>query len=269
MENKLALKDDSLAIAQKLNNSVGSVLGQKNLLGFERAFAISNAITELKVLLTPEYMKPIMAMQGNKLGFKTDKDRNGGYSEEVVKNCLIEAVLLGVQPYGNQFNIIANNMYLTKEGCGYLLSNYEGLKQSIVCGLPKINEAKTSAAVDVTITWSLNGSEPQTTVIPIPLKMDSYTSVDALIGKATRKGRAWLLSNLTGIEIPEGDIKDAVVIESTPIKSNEEIAAERIKIMLEDCKTIKEVEELAKNNPEINRELVVARKDELKQAKLL
>jgi hypothetical protein len=57
--------------------------------------------------------------------------------------------------------------------------------------------------------------------------------------------------------------------ESTPIKSNEEIAAERIKIMLEDCKTIKEVEELAKNNPEINRELVVARKDELKQAKLL
>lgn len=45
--------------------------------------------------------------------------------------------------------------------------------------------------------------------------------------------------------------------------------ANRISLMLEDCKTIKEVDELAKNNPEINQELVIARKDELKQAKLL
>lgn len=43
----------------------------------------------------------------------------------------------------------------------------------------------------------------------------------------------------------------------------------RVALMLDDCKTIKEVDELAKNNPEINHELVVARKDELKQAKLL
>lgn len=57
--------------------------------------------------------------------------------------------------------------------------------------------------------------------------------------------------------------------ENTTNKSSEEIAEERIKLMLEDCKTIKEVDELAKNNPEINKELVIARKDELKQAKLL
>ncbi|MFK5282891.1 hypothetical protein ACI3PL_25325, partial [Lacticaseibacillus paracasei] len=80
-----------------------------------------------------------MALQGNRLGFKTDKDKSGGYPESVVKNCLIEAVLLGIQPTGNQFNIIAGNMYPTKEGCGYLLNNFKGLSYNLVCSLPRIN----------------------------------------------------------------------------------------------------------------------------------
>src|SRR5215204_5340477 len=109
-------------LAKSLNEKVFSVLSADQLNGFEKAYLIANAIAELKSLLTPEYMKPIMQMQGNKLGFKTDKDKDGGYPEAIVKNCLIEAVLMGVQPFGNQFNIIANNTYITKEGYGYLLS---------------------------------------------------------------------------------------------------------------------------------------------------
>lgn len=203
-------------VAKKLNDSVGLVLSQKNLLGFEKAFTISTAIQELSDALTPEYMKPIMGMQGNRLGFLTDKDKAGGYPEAIVKKCLIEAVLLGVQPYGNQFNIIAGNMYLTKEGCGYLLANYPGLKQTIVCGLPNINAAKTSAFIEATINWSIDGGPVMNKVIPIPLKVDSYTSVDSLVGKATRKARAWLISNITGIEITDGETTDAVIVGQTP-----------------------------------------------------
>lgn len=194
-------------IVKKLDTSVLSVIGNKNIQGFEKAYEIANAINELKQLLTEEYMKPIMALQSNRLGFKTDKDKTGGYPIETVKNCLIEAVLMGVQVTGNQFNIIAGNTYLTKEGCGYLLNNFQGLKFDLVCGLPRINADKTGAAVDVTINWTLNGATNQK-VIPIPVKMDSYTSVDALIGKATRKGRAWLLSTITGMEVSEGEIED-------------------------------------------------------------
>jgi len=71
-------------VAKNLNDAVGSVLGNENLEGFERAYKIADAITRLSEILTPEYMKPIMAMQGNKLGFKTDKDKTGGYPESVV-----------------------------------------------------------------------------------------------------------------------------------------------------------------------------------------
>lgn len=212
-------------IAQKLNNSVLSVLSSDQLMGFEKAYLIANAAGELKKLLTPQYMKPIMDLQGNRLGFKTDKDiaqgggKGPGYPEEVVKNCLIEAVLMGVQPFGNQFNIIAGNSYITKEGFGFLLANYKGLYYEITPDLPRINGDKTSAAIDMNIEWTLEGVT-KTKKIPFPIKMNAYMGTDAVIGKATRKARAWLYNTITGSEMPEGDTQDIdAKIISTEIKN--------------------------------------------------
>jgi hypothetical protein len=69
-----------------------------------------------------------MALQGSNLGFKTDKDKTGGYSEAEVKTCLIDAVLLGLQPTGNEFNIIASQMYPTGVGFGALIKTTPRLK---------------------------------------------------------------------------------------------------------------------------------------------
>ena len=201
MENK------KQELAKKLDSSVASVFTNKQVLGFERAFMVASAIEELKILLTDEYMKPIMAMQGNKLGFKTDKDTSGGYTLTVVKNCLIEAVLMGLQPTGNQFNIIAGNTYATKEGVGELLKGIDGLSYKIKFELPRINPDKTSAAVKAIIEWSLNGVR-QSETIELPIKMNTAMGTDAVLGKATRKARKWLFDNITGSELPEGDIED-------------------------------------------------------------
>lgn len=213
MENK------QIEVAKKLNLSVANVLTNKQINGFEKAFLVSSAIQELQVLLTPEYMKPIMAMQGNRLGFKTDKDRDGGYPEHTVKNCLIEAVLMGLQPTGNQFNIIAGNTYATKEGVGELLKNIPGLSYKINFELPRINPANTSAAIKALIKWEIDGSKYNET-IEIPVKMNSQMGTDAVIGKATRKARKWLFDTLTGSELPEGEIEDAkftILDEKEPI----------------------------------------------------
>src|SRR6185312_14543869 len=102
-------------IALKLDEEVTLVLDQKNIEGFQMAHSIARGIAKLQTLITPDYMKEIMPLQNTSLGFKTDK-ADGGYPVEVVKRCLIEAVLWGVQPWGNQFNIIASNMYITGEG---------------------------------------------------------------------------------------------------------------------------------------------------------
>jgi hypothetical protein len=195
------------AVIQKLQDSVQSVIVADQLQGFERAYLVATAAGELKRLLDDKYMKPIMALQGNRLGFKTDQDKTGGYSQEVVKNCLIEAVLMGVQPCGNQFNIIASNCYLTKEGVGYLLKKLPGLSYDLVPGLPRINAEKTSAAVVMKLTWTINHITKEKD-IEIPVKMNSMMGTDAVIGKATRKARKWLYDTITGSDIPEGDIYD-------------------------------------------------------------
>ena len=146
-------------IAVKLNESVLAVLGAENVQGFEKSYQIANSIQFLKENLTDEYMKPIMSMQGSRLGFKTDKDKDGGYPLKVVKECLIDAVLSGVNPHGNQFNIIAGNMYVTKEGYGHLLGKIKGLRYSIKHGVPRIDASKQFAIVESTVKWSLNGEQ--------------------------------------------------------------------------------------------------------------
>lgn len=234
-------------IAGKLNSAVLAVTGQQGLQLFERAYLTAQGMAELRELLTPDYMAPIMQLQGSRLGFKTDKDKNGGYPMAVVKDCLIEAVLMGLQPYGNQFNIIAGNCYMTKEGAGFILNNMKGLKYDLVCEITKINQDKSGAMVNGTISWTING-ESFSKVIPIPVKMDQYTSVDAIIGKATRKGRAWLISHLTGVEFGDGEVEEgtATVVESKinkgAKKSQDDSERERQLALINDSSTIDELE---------------------------
>lgn len=235
------------AVALKLNNAVETVLTADSFSGFQKAYLIATAAGQLKNLLTPEYMKPIMDLQGNKLGFKTDKDiaqgggKGPGYPEEVVKNCLIEAVLTGVQPFGNQFNIIAGNCYITKEGFGYLLRNFEGLTYEIIPALPRINSDKSSAAISMKVKWTLNGTEKERD-LEIPVKMNSFMGTDAVIGKATRKARAWLYNTITGSEVPEGDAMD-VTAEVVGSKLNEETKIEELQTLFDFKKALLSKEE--------------------------
>jgi len=196
------MQKKEISVVKELDSQVLSVIGSQAMAGFEKAYLVAEATGKLKELLTVEYMHPIMNLQGNKLGFKSDKV----YSEDVVKNCLIEAVLTGVNPVGNQFNIIAGNCYITKEGFGYLLSKIQGLWYNIVPDLPRVKDQ--SAAIIMTMNWSLNGGEKQTAKIDIPIKVNNFMGTDAIIGKATRKARAWLYNTITGCEISDGDISD-------------------------------------------------------------
>lgn len=235
-------------LAKQLDSSVLSVIGQDTLTGFEKAFQIASATGQLKTLLSPEYMRPIMDLQGNRLGFKTDKDSEGGYKESVVKNCLIEAVLTGVQPFGNQFNIIAGNCYITKEGFGYLLKNFRGLSYDIVPSLPRINNDSTSAAIVMKIKWTLNGTSKEQD-LDIPIKMNKFMGTDAVIGKATRKARAWLFNTITGSEIADGDAgeMDARGTKVTAVDTDKEL--ERLTHMINDCKTVEELDNLYEQTP--------------------
>jgi hypothetical protein len=200
-------------VAKQLDFAVLQVIGQDNIIGFQKAFQVAEATRVLKEVLNDDYMKPIMLLQGSRLGFKTDKDTSGGYHITIVKQCLIEAVLTGVQPSMNHFNIIAGNCYLTKEGFGYLLSKLQGLTYEIVPFIPKVEG--NQAVIVMKITWSMYGGKTEVREIEFAIKVNNFMGADAIIGKATRKARAWLYNTITGVEIAEGDITDADIPKAT------------------------------------------------------
>ena len=215
--SNLQTKSPTQELAVKLNESVLSVLGAENVQGFEKSYQIANSIQFLKENLTDEYMKPIMSMQGSRLGFKTDKDKDGGYPLKVVKECLIDAVLSGLEPYGNQFNIIAGNMYVTKEGYKHLLAKVKGLTYSIKHGIPKVDNSKQFAIVESVVKWNLNG-EVREEKLEFSIKGNPYMTADSYTGKADRKARAFIFNQVSDIEVSDGDAEDVeyVIVETKP-----------------------------------------------------
>jgi len=225
-------------ITKQVDASIQMVVSAQSLQGFERANLVAQAFADLKEKLDHKYMAPIMALQNNRLGFKVDKP----YDEETVKNCLIEAVLSGVQPTGNQFNIISGNTYITKEGFKYLLDNYAGLTWEITPGLPRISADKTSAAVVMKATWSIGDGAQQTREWDIAVKFGSYGTADAAIGKAERKARKRLYELITGIEMADGEVGDLQGVEPSEITMWRELLA--------DKKTVEELDAMEEANKE-------------------
>lgn len=209
---KLALispKDERVAALDNLAKSCQLAKLEDN--PFANAIVVANAMVEIRQSLTPELMAPIMALQNTKIGFKCDKS----YDAETVKNALIEATLRGVRPVGNEFNIIAGQCYITKEGFGRLLREIPGLKFSITPDVPKM-KSEREAESTVTIEWRYNG-ESEKRQMTFAIRVNSGMGADAIIGKATRKARAWLYNYLTDMELGDGDADDA---ERKPIVIN-------------------------------------------------
>jgi hypothetical protein len=232
----MATKTNSLTpeLAKKQDEIVQSVIGNKGLAGFQRAHIVSAAMVQLREMMTPEYMAPIMALQSNKIGFKTDKDlmkspngqgyvKGPGYSMDIVRECVIEAVLNGLQVTGNEFNIIGSNCYPTKEGMRSKLRQIDGLKFNVKTGIPLVDlTEKTAKFPAVKIKWSYLGQDNEED-IEVPLKIDAYASVDAMIGKAKRKAYAWLYETVTGESIADGEVEDIpmTVVSSEPLTTEE------------------------------------------------
>lgn len=112
---------------------------------FGAAFTAVNVIALLREALSDEVMERVfMPLMNTKVGFLTDRNgrprKNGTvqplYTIPVVRDAIIDAVSIGLLPTGNQFNIIAERMYPTKEGYTALLRKL-GVKYFIDVSLTK------------------------------------------------------------------------------------------------------------------------------------
>lgn len=184
------------------------------------ALNLAQSINNLRELFSlPEIQATIQSLQDTPLGFRTDRDPSiinkktnmpqKPYEYAVVKECVIEALLRGLQLVGNQFNIIAGRCYCTKEGFEGLIKAMASVTQfKLNIGVPLTRNGMVTVACNA--TWVQNG-EPASLEAEIPIKAFENSNADQLIGKATRKFLARCYQQMSGFSIPEGDMEVASV----------------------------------------------------------
>lgn len=190
-------------------------------------FQAAAVVQRLRELLTQDmiqtYISPLM---GTRIGFLTDRDKpkdgkaQAAYSWEIVRDCFIDAACRGLAPVGNQFNIIAGNMYPTKEGYTALLSNL-GVKYFIQKSEDKSAPGSPVAKIECKITYSFNGKKNDYTYVATPRK-NSVSSLDQLQGKAERKAKKSLFEYITGVDLGDADEDSAVDDQPQSVESRKE-----------------------------------------------
>jgi hypothetical protein len=182
-----------------------------------QGLVLGKAMKQLRELVDDSIMADVMALQGSELGFRTDKDREGGYTAEVVKDAAIHALLRGASVTGNEFNVISGKCYLTKE---YYQRQVAALVDDlrIVEHVPQLRDG--GALVPMEASWIYNGRRDELKCLKtddgdarIAVRVNKGMGVDAVLGKATRKLLARIYRRVTGSNWLEADA-DADVSDS-------------------------------------------------------
>jgi hypothetical protein len=193
---------------------------------FMQAVKMAQGISALRAALTDQFVaQAIMPLQGSKLGFLTDKDKEGGYGIHVVREASIEAMLRGFSVVGNEFNIIAGGFYGAKAGFARKVLEFPGLTDLVLePGVPQLIADK-GALVPYTATWRLDGKPmvmaceytkegEKITDRRIPVKVNAGMGTDAVLGKAERKLFARIFQRLNGntFGLVDGEVGDEPIV---------------------------------------------------------
>ena len=185
-----------------------------------KTLCTANNIQIMRNLLTPKRMEIFMGLMNSPLGFRTDKKGKDSYAMEEVREVLIAALLNGVFPYGNEFNIIASNLYVTKEGFERKVRETDGLTDlEVIAGVPRLYEGRT--IVRMAARWRLHGVIQELSSIDgkpgreFPIKVNQGMGDDGIIGKATRKLLKAVWVQIHGSEqslLADGEIEEPAQI---------------------------------------------------------
>lgn len=204
IENKSLTTTNSLLNDSEMNFavSVNEILNQTKEIAIQSNPIIKGlmqavAMEKINQLITPEMMKPIEKLFGSSIGIKTDAK----YNADTMKRIFIEATIGGWGIVGNQINVLAGNMYVTKNGYLPRLREFPGLKFTFPFKhqLPVQDETHKTWSVTSEISWELDGVKHKE-IITNPTRKQDGQSADALWGKADTKCCRFLWNKVTGQE---------------------------------------------------------------------
>jgi len=175
---------------------------------FEKTLKTAALMQRIRGELTkPGVMDAVVSLQGSAVGFKADRPNSKNptpYSAAELVDPCIEAVMRGLSLVGNEMNVISKNCYATKEGLARKIREMAELRNvRIVPGLPRMQSG--GAVIDMEVSWTYKNTDGKEK-LTFAVRVNEGQGADAIIGKATRKARAWLIGYLTGSEMPEGEV---------------------------------------------------------------
>lgn len=178
-------------------------------------FASANIVQAITEALTPAVVKEVaMPLMNRRCGFLTDRNGKANtkgqilptYTEDVVRDAIIDAITIGLLPVGNQFNIIGGRMYPTKEGYTALLAKL-GVRYTPFIGAPKAKE-QDYIVFPCKMTYYLESEakkEVKNYTADIILPCHPYDGIDQLRGKAERRLKKQLFEFLSGMDFGDAD----------------------------------------------------------------
>jgi hypothetical protein len=221
-KNLPAKVEDPAAALAKLVEEFGPAALEK-LNEIAKAFKLAEGVKKVRAVVKGA-IDQILPLQGTALGFRTDKDKDGGYPVDVVVDCATEALLRGLRLTGNEWNIIGGKYYAAQAGCARLVAELPGLTDlEHAPGIPVLKEG--GAIVEYTLSWKLDG-KPMALTRKIPVRVNNGMGVDAILGKAKRKILAAAYERVTGSVLSDGDTEDPPMGPPAPSKPSQ--LAERI-----------------------------------------
>lgn len=209
----LAKIEQQSALAARVDELAGNALALLRPQSFAQSLALARSVQDIRALLTPELMEPVMELANTPLGFLTDRasgeelKKYGPYTVEQIKDVLIEATIRGYHPVGNEFNVIKGRFYAAKAGVRRkVLELVTDFRESYGVPLAKNGGAVVACKAE----WKRDG-KPDALEAEIPVRENAGMGADAILGKAQRKFLARILDRVTGVQTPDGEVDDGAI----------------------------------------------------------
>jgi hypothetical protein len=195
-------------------------LEDSNMTAFRRAAMTAIAIKRLRTLINEPVLALLRDLMNTPLGFKTDRGPHSKkyptpYGDDIMRDCAIEALLRGVLWTGNEFNIIAGQCYITREGYTRKLQEIPGLTNLVVSpGIPRVDKDSGRTVVRFAASWVYNGvadslkdheGKPRRV---FAITVNEGSGPDQIVGKAHRKGFKAIFDQIHGSSHRDRDDTD-------------------------------------------------------------
>ncbi len=206
----------------------------------------------LRECFDSKVMAVVLPLMNSPLGFLTDRDPAKGwqgkpYGPDVVRDVLICGQLQGARVVGNEINIIASGLYLTRQYYERQLREMDGVTniEPPSLGIPRscVVQDKTYAEVQAVLKFHLDGKPVVmkfTDSAAIRVFWNKGMTIDGIHGKVKKRIYKAACELVSGHEIHESGDDDAITVEPvTPAKrtTDPDTLAGRIAA----CETVEEL----------------------------